>query len=204
MPSIRFVGRPQRRRKRPCRPTHSLGLPRENRRQSLKEQVLPNLVCCPGPSVCHLTLPAVLNLAEAAVSKQTDLQPMASVDQMADHRPPTTPAPTVGRALGGRGEAPTVCAKMAPVSLPVPCLAAGGSPGVGSRSLVPGRSSCQPQLEDRDAAFGDPSMFLVGVAAAARLPQIVIHKLLAACRPFANKPSQRGIKRSLNKHSRGR
>lgn len=93
-------------------------------------------------------------------------------------------------------------AKVAPMSLCVPCLAAGGSPGVGSRSrsqegaLVPGRSSCQQQFEDRDAAFGDLSMLLVRMVAAARLPQIVIYKLLAACRPFANKPSQRGIKRS--------
>lgn len=117
-------------------------------------------------------------------SKQTfSLWPQ--VDQMADHRPPATPAPQLGVHRwvegGPHGARQSVCLSPAWQE---------------SRALVPGTSSCRQWLEDRDAAFGDLSPLLVGMVTAARLPQIVIYKLLAACRPFANKPSQRGIKRS--------
>lgn len=145
---------------------------------------------CLGPSVCHLTRPAVPNLAEAAITKQSKqtFSPWPQVDQMADDRPPTTPAPAVGRAPA-EGRRPR-CTRRWPRRA---CLSPASQ---GSRAPVPGTHSCQQRLEDRDAVFGDLSTLLVGMVAAARLPQIVIYKLLAACRPFANKPSQRGIKRS--------
>lgn len=106
-------------------------------------------------------LPAVLSLAEVAETQQTSSS-WPHIDQMADCRLPTPRAPTVGCAQGGRAEAPTEHAKMAPMSCLLSCL----SPAWGrgwepwSGVWVSGRSSCKQKLKDRDVAFGDLSALL--------------------------------------------
>lgn len=191
-------------KKRSCHPGSRLGLARENGGQLLKEGVLPNLVRA-SVATCVPLLPGASSRpqtgrgCDAQACRPSTAWPQ--VDQMADHRPPAAPAPSQVCTVGAEQRSPLRTLKWhkerSSWSLCVRCLGGRGrQPWSGVRALVPGGRSCQQQPGGKDARFGGPSVLLVRTVAATGLPQIVKYKRLAACRPFANKPSQQGIQRS--------
>ena len=110
---------------------------------------------CLGPCVCHLTLLVIPILVEAAITKQTDLQPcglrltrwlMAGCPQ---HLPLQ-----LGVLLGGMRGGPTVHVKKEPgYGLHPAHLSPAWEGGCSPKLLLSGSSACRQQFEDKDATL---------------------------------------------------